>query len=99
MSNPETATLSYIERVVSAAIKAAIEPLERSIRYLNDSYGIVNECIDNECIDNEFIIDDKIGNKCIDNEFITNIERVVSAAIKAAMLEYSRYSFSKHHLP
>jgi hypothetical protein len=61
MSNPETVTLCNIERVVSAAIK----PLERSIRYLNDSYGIVNVCIDNE-----FIIDDKIGNECIDNEFI-----------------------------
>lgn len=65
MSNPETVTLSNIERIISAAIKAAIDPLERSIRYLNDSYGIVNECIVNECIDNEFIIDDKIGNECI----------------------------------
>jgi len=76
MSNPEkvmlseTVTLSDIERVVNAAIKVAIKPLERSIRYLNDSYGIVNEFIIdekfvNDCTVNEFIIDEKLDNECI----------------------------------
>jgi hypothetical protein len=66
--NISAVTLSDIERIV----KEAIQPLECSMTYLNDCYGIVNECIIDESIVNDCIIDQKFGKECIINESFVN---------------------------